>query len=102
MDLAALLPFVLILVVGWLLLIRPQRKRQQAMSQLHSSLTPGMEVMLAGGLFATILSVEDDSVVVEAAPGVDLRYLKQAVLEIRQPVPGSGPESPTDAAETQD
>jgi preprotein translocase subunit YajC len=91
MDLAAIFPFLLILVAGWLLLIRPQRRRQQEMSKIQSALEPGLEVMLANGLFATVLAVEDDTVLVEAAPGVSLRFLKQAVLQIR-----TAPESMVD------
>lgn len=86
MDLFALLPFVLILVVGWLLLMRPQRQRQQRMAEIRAALQPGTEVMMAGGLFGTIVEVNEDSVVVQAAPGVELQYVKDAVLKIQSPV----------------
>ena len=52
-QLGSLLPFVLIALVFWLLIVRPQRRRQQELSSTQASLGPGVEVMLGSGIFGT-------------------------------------------------
>ena len=78
-SLGALLPFVIILLAFWLLIIRPARTRARQQSQLQSSLSPGQEVMTTSGLFATVAAVEDDAIILETSPGVRTRWTKAAV-----------------------
>lgn len=80
--LANLLPFVLLAVAFWFLLIRPQRKRAQEAAQIRSSLQVGAEVMTTAGLYGTVAHVDDDAVLLEVAPGVTNRYAKGAVARI--------------------
>lgn len=80
--LVQLLPLIIIVVLFWLLLIRPQRNRQRQLQALQRALTPGQRVMTNAGLFATVSAVEDDSVVLEVAPGIDCRYSKAAVVQV--------------------
>jgi preprotein translocase subunit YajC len=63
----------------YFLIIRPQRKRQQAMQKTMSELEPGTRVMLSSGLFGTVVSVGDKQIVLEISPGAQLTVLKQAV-----------------------
>ncbi|HEX3205328.1 MAG TPA: preprotein translocase subunit YajC [Propionibacteriaceae bacterium] len=50
--------FIALLVVAfYFLILRPQRKRQQAMQQTMSAISPGSRVMLGSGLFGTVVSV---------------------------------------------
>jgi len=91
-SLSALLPLVIILLAFWLLIIRPARTRTRQQAQLLSELTPGQEVMTTSGLYATVASVEDDVLVLEASPGVPTRWAKAAVARI---VP---PPTPSDTA----
>ncbi|WP_202637863.1 preprotein translocase subunit YajC [Bailinhaonella thermotolerans] len=87
-GLAQLLPFILIIVVFYFLLIRPQRKRQQEQLRMQSSLAPGTRVMTTAGLYATVVAVDDDDVILEVAPGVESRYVKGAIARVVTPVPG--------------
>jgi preprotein translocase subunit YajC len=87
-SLGALLPFIIILLAFWLLIIRPARNRQRNQAQLQNELSPGQQVMTTSGLIATVSSVEDDVVVLEAAPGVTMRWTKQAVARILPPAGG--------------
>jgi preprotein translocase subunit YajC len=68
--------------VFWFLLIRPQRRRQQEHRALVSGLSADDEVITAGGVFGTVRSVADDHVVLEVAPGTEIRVAKQAVATI--------------------
>jgi|SRR5215204_1988161 len=63
----------------WFLLIRPQRRRQAAQQELMSELAPSDEVVTAGGVLGTVRSIADDHVVLEVAPGTEIRVAKQAV-----------------------
>jgi preprotein translocase subunit YajC len=63
----------------WFLLIRPQRQRQVAHQELMSALAPSDEVVTAGGVLGTVRSIAEDHVVLEVAPGTEIRVAKQAV-----------------------
>ena len=66
----------------YFLILRPQRKRQQALQSTMSELAPGSRVMLGSGLFGTVLSVGEKQVVLEISPGAELTVLKQAISRV--------------------
>lgn len=71
-----------LLALMWLLLIRPQRRRQVEAQKLVNQLEVGKEIVTAGGLYGTITDVGDDEVRVEIAEGVEVRVAKRAVAGI--------------------
>jgi preprotein translocase subunit YajC len=73
-----LLLFVLVYVV----VILPQGRRRKQAAALQRAVEPGSKVILTSGLYATVIEIDDDAIVVEAAPGVQLRYAKAAVLRV--------------------
>jgi preprotein translocase subunit YajC len=83
-DLGPILPFVLIALVFWLLIVRPQRRRQREMQSTQSSLAPGAEVMLGSGIFGTVVDVNDDdqSLRLLIAPGTTVKVARQAVVKV--------------------
>src|SRR5215216_6543962 len=66
----------------WVLLIRPQRRRQLIQDNLISSLEPGDEVVTAGGIYGVIEDVEDADVLLEIAPGTTVRVAKRAIAGV--------------------
>lgn len=68
--------------VIWFLLIRPQRQRLAAQRSLLAELAPNEDVVTAGGLLGTVRSVADDHVLLEVAPGTEVRIAKQAVTGV--------------------
>jgi preprotein translocase subunit YajC len=66
----------------YFLILRPQRKRQQAQQRTMGELGPGSRVMLGSGLFGTVLSVGEKQVVLEISPGAELTVLKQAISRV--------------------
>ena len=74
-----LLPFALILVAFYLLILRPQRARAKMALQLKARLAPGVSVLTTSGIHATVSAVEVDVVVLEIAPGVDVRFASAAI-----------------------
>jgi preprotein translocase subunit YajC len=74
----------ILLIVGfYFLLIRPQRNRQRQQQALVASLEVGDEVMTNGGIFGTIVDIDDDEgiVIVEIAPGTRIRMLRQGISQ---------------------
>jgi preprotein translocase YajC subunit len=66
----------------YFLIIRPQRKRQQAMQKTMSELEPGARVMLGSGVFGTVVTVGEKQIVLEISPGAQLTVLKQAIARV--------------------
>ncbi|MGZ5352251.1 MAG: preprotein translocase subunit YajC [Actinomycetota bacterium] len=74
----------LLMIVGfYFLLIRPQRNRQRAQQVLLASLEVGDEVMTTGGIFGTIIEIDDDEgvVTVEIAPGTRVRMVRSGISQ---------------------
>ena len=69
-----LLPIALLL-----LLFNAQRKRGRMAAALQQQVAPGVEVCTTSGLFGTVVEVSDGEIVIEAAPGVNLRYDRRAI-----------------------
>ncbi|MCU1674915.1 MAG: preprotein translocase, YajC subunit [Frankiales bacterium] len=93
---------VLFVVAGlgaWLLLVRPQKARARALAEVRSSLAPGSRVMTTAGLHATVTAVEDDTVLLEIAPGVQARFAASAVVRVlSEAAPGTAPGVPQQGA----
>ena len=91
--------FLIIIVVLFGLLyfvtIRPQRNRQRAAQQTQRQLQPGMRVRTTAGMYATVAAVEDQEVVLEVAPGVNVRFLRRAIMDVI-PDPGQDYGQPED------
>ncbi|GAA4962655.1 hypothetical protein GCM10023334_082320 [Nonomuraea thailandensis] len=98
-QLGSILPLILLVVVFYFLLIRPQRKRQQEAIQMQNSLTPGTRVMTTTGLFATVVAVDNEDVVLEVAPGIETRWVKAAIGRVV--APGDAPLSDDESAADQ-
>ena len=98
-DLGTLLPLLLIVLAFWVLVIRPARKRQQAMSQIQNSVNIGSEVMLGSGIFGTVVSVGDETLTLRIAPGTEIKVAKQAVVRVIE-APGAGDDSASAAGPT--
>jgi preprotein translocase subunit YajC len=82
-----------LIAVFWFVLIRPQRRRQAAHQSLISTLSTGDEVITAGGVFGKVQSIADDHIVLEIAPGTNIRLAKEAVANVLPKVGESAPES---------
>jgi preprotein translocase subunit YajC len=80
-----LLLIVLVFAGFYFMLIRPQRRRQQQAQQQQRTVTPGARVRTTAGMYATVSAVDGDDVILEVAPGVDVRYMKRAIMEVIAP-----------------
>jgi preprotein translocase subunit YajC len=73
---------IVILILMWFLLIRPQRRRQLDSQRLLDSLAVGQEIVTAGGLYGTITALEEDEARVEIADGIEVRVAKRAIAGV--------------------
>jgi len=90
MDPAPLIFLAVLAAVFWFFVIRPQRQRQTAHRSMVSDLGPGDEVITAGGIYGRIRTIADDHIVLEIAPGTEIRLAKEAVATVI-PRPGETP-----------
>ena len=74
----------IIIIIGamYFLVMRPGKKRQQRAQQQQSSVQPGARVRTTAGMYATVVAVDGDDVILEVAPDVEVRYMKRAVMEV--------------------
>ncbi|MER6675837.1 preprotein translocase subunit YajC [Streptomyces sp. NPDC000983] len=78
MSLVTLLPFI-VLIGAMFLMTRSAKKKQQQAVDMRNQMQPGSGVRTIGGMYATVKEVNEDTVLVDAGPGVDLLFAKNAI-----------------------
>jgi len=77
-----LLPLLLIPVL-YLVMIRPQQKRQKQWQEMLSSIKAGDKVTTSGGVRGTIISIKDDVIIIRVAPdGIKMEIAKNAIASV--------------------
>lgn len=79
--LMSMLPFILIIVVFYFFMIRPQQKRQKELNKFRDELKKGDHVVTTGGIYGKIVKVNDNKVTIEISEGVNVDFDKSAVLQ---------------------
>jgi preprotein translocase subunit YajC len=80
---ASLLPFVLMFVVLYLLILRPQMKKQKQQQRMIDELEKGDEIVTSGGIHGTILNLKDDIIVLKIAENVKIELARSAVTRVK-------------------
>ena len=92
-------PLVLIFIVFYFLMIRPQQRARQQHQQTLTALKRGDIIVTAGGLIGKVRAVADDEVRVELAPNVEVRVVRQTISEVRsktEPAPANDTKASAD------
>ncbi len=76
-----LIMIVLIFIVMWLFMIRPQQKRQKELQKFRDSLEKGQKVITAGGIYGTIKEVKEVYVLIEVDNNVSIRVDKTMIMK---------------------
>jgi preprotein translocase subunit YajC len=84
----SLILILVVVVAFYLLMIRPQQRRRQQAAQKKETIQPGARVRTTAGMYATVVDVDGDDVILEIAPDIQVRYMKRAVMDVV-----SGPEA---------
>ena len=78
-----LLPILLFIPLLYLLMIRPQQKRQKQWQQMLAGIKSGDKITTAGGIRGVILSIKDDSIIIRVAPdNLKLEVAKTAIASV--------------------
>ena len=83
--LMGILPWVLIFVIFYMLMIRPQQRRMKAHQAALTAIKKGDEVVTGGGIRGRVAKVNDDELEVEIAQGVKVRVIKSTVSHVLTP-----------------
>ena len=78
MSPVTLLPFI-VLIGAMFLMTRSAKKKQQQAADMRNQMQPGSGIRTIGGMYATVKEVSDDTVLVDAGPGVELLFAKNAI-----------------------
>ena len=95
-------PLLFLLVVAgafWLLMIRPQQRRARSMQALQTSLSVGDEVMTTSGIFGEVRALEEETVHLAIADGVEIRVVRAAIARVVTPAAGP-PDEENELADT--
>jgi preprotein translocase subunit YajC len=88
-GIASFLPFVLIIVVFYFLLIRPNQNKQKQWQDMLNNLKPGDKITTTGGLRGTIISLRDDAIQLRLPPdNIKVEVVKSAIASVTTPEEG--------------
>jgi preprotein translocase subunit YajC len=73
-----LLPFI-VLIGAMFLMTRSAKKKQQQAADMRNQMQPGSGVRTIGGMYATVKEVSEDTVLLDAGPGVELLFAKNSI-----------------------
>jgi preprotein translocase subunit YajC len=79
--LKSFLPLLLIILIFYFLMIRPQIKRQKEMQKFRESLAKGDKVVTTGGIYGKIIEIKDNAVILEIASSVHIKVDKNGILK---------------------
>ncbi|GGR43407.1 preprotein translocase subunit YajC [Streptomyces roseolus] len=77
-NIGMLLPFI-VLIGAMFLMTRSAKKKQQQAAEMRNQMQPGTGVRTIGGMYATVKEIQDETVLLEVAPGVHAVYAKNAI-----------------------
>jgi len=80
----SLIPLVLIMVIFWVLLIRPQQKRMKEHAAKVSSIKRGTKIITGGGILGRVSNIKDGIATVEIAEGVEIRVKQDTISDLQE------------------
>ncbi len=80
--LTAIIPFVLVFVIFYLLIIMPSRKKQKKHQEMVEQLKPGDKIITTGGIHGSVMGVQSDKIEVKIAANVKVNVTKNAIAVI--------------------
>ncbi len=79
-----LIPLLFAVILMWVLIVLPQRRRAGAHRKMMAGLRVGDEIMTAGGFYGTVTRIAEEEVRVELAPGFEVRLARGAVASVQR------------------
>jgi preprotein translocase subunit YajC len=81
-DYSFLLIILVIFGIMYFVMIRPQRNRQRQAQQTQRQVGNGTRVRTTSGMYGTVVEGDDDNVLVEFAPGVRIKMMRRAIMNV--------------------
>jgi len=93
-GLESFLPLILIFVIFYFLLIRPQQKKMKSHKEMLGTLRKGDRIVTGGGMLGTVTKVEDNEITIEVAENVRVKVVRATVADVlNRPEAGSATKS---------
>ena len=83
-DMNGMLSLLLVVLVFWVFLIRPQQKQAKQRAEMLAALKPGDKVITIGGICGTVSRMTDDKIYVEVSEGVVLEMLRNSISTLEE------------------
>ena len=80
--LASFIPLILIFLIFYFLLIRPQQKKQKEHKVILDSIQRGDEILSSGGILGKVIKVDNDKLTVEISKGVNVTIIRSTVADV--------------------
>ena len=75
------LPLLLIIVVFWFFMIRPQMKRQKELTNFRNTLKKGDSILTTGGIYGTVFDIKEQYVIIEVDDKIKMKVDKAAIMK---------------------
>jgi len=79
-----LIPLVLIMVIFWVLLIRPQQKKMKEHNEMLTTIKKGDKVITGGGIFGRVTASKDNVLTIEIAEGVNIKVKQDTISGLQE------------------
>lgn len=73
--------FILIIVVMWFFMIRPQRKQQKELQKFRDGLQKGDKIVTIGGIYGTVVEIKEKTLLIEVDSNVKIKVDKNSVVK---------------------
>jgi len=83
--LPGMIPFILIFVLFYFLILRPQQKQSRELKEMKSNLKRGDNILTSGGIYGKVVNVNEDVLSVEIAKGINIKMTRSGVSTIVNP-----------------
>ena len=82
MSIGAIMPFILIFVLFYFLIIRPQTKQNRERKEMLKSIKRGDKVLTNGGMYGRVINVNEDDITVEISKGINVQMVRSGISSV--------------------
>lgn len=104
-QIISLMPLILLVVIMYLLLIRPQKKRDKQVNAMRSNVKAGDQIVTIGGIYGTVVKAKDEQLVVQVgADKTKIEIARWAISKVlnEDPAAAKAKKAPADKAEEEE
>ena len=83
-DMSGIISLLLVFVVFWIFLIKPQQKQAKQRAAMLEALKAGDKIVTIGGICGTVVRITDDKIYVEVSEGIVLEMLRNAISTVEE------------------